>query len=324
MHTLPRRQVGLLALLAGLSACSSSDNPATFSAVDPSTLCVASSCGVKTQLVDIPSAENTLFTTDGRLFVSGSDDIYEVTRDAAGWHATGLSGKGATGLAQRGDVIYAASFDGNLYAARLSDTPPVFKAIHALGMSLANGMATGPDGALYIVNGPLGAALPDPKIVRLRFDPADPMKVTEQTDWLTSGLSFPNGLQRRGNTLLFSDSDALTATLGAIRAVEIQADGSPGPVKTLGTFPSLPDDFSTVGDDVLAAFYSNGQIALIGADGRILSQTDLLSFQNPSSVKLGQPPLFSADDLVVTEKGIIGLPPTPGYGSMLSVFRRKP
>ena len=315
----------VLSLIANFTGCTGGGaaDPQT-SAVDPASLCVASACGTKTQLLDIPSAENTLFTPDGRLFVSGSDSVYEVTRDAGGWHAAALADTKAnfTGLAQRGDVIYAAAFDGNLYAARLGDTPPSFKPIQALGIVSANGVTTGADGALYVVNGPLGGSLPAPKIIRLRFDPADPMKVTEQVDWLTTGLSFPNGLQRRGNTLLFSDSDAVTVTLGAIKAVDIQPDGSAGTPRTLGTFPSLPDDFGVVGDSVLAAFYSNGQIGLINASGNLISQTDPLSFQNPSSVKLGRPPLFAPDDLVVTEKGLVVVPPTPGYGSKLSVFRR--
>lgn len=315
--------VAATTFLAGCSSSSSPDSETT--AVDPATLCVASSCGSKTQLVDIPSAENTLFTPDGRLFVSGSDSVYEITRDDAGWHATSLATAKAnfTGLAQRGNVVYAAAFDGNLYAARITDKPPAFKAIHGLGMSSANGMTTGPDGELYIVNGPLGASIPDPKIIRLRFG-GDPMKVTEQVDWLTTGLSFPNGLQRRGNTLLVSDSDILNVALGAIKTVVIQPDGSAGTPRIIGTFPSLPDDFGLVGDAELAAFYSNGQIGLIDANGTLVSQTDLLSFENPSSVKLGRPPLFAADDLVVTEKGLIVLPPIPGYGSKLSVFRRNP
>lgn len=320
MRALPR----VLAVTVLLSGCIRGGDPdPQTTAVDPVTLCVASACGTKTQLVDIPSAENTLFTPDGRLFVTGSDSVYEITQDSDGWHATSLATTKAnfTGLAQRGNVVYAAAFDGNLYAARITDNPPEFKAIHELGMSSANGMTTGPKGELYIVNGPLGASVPDPKIIRLRFG-SDPMKVTEQVDWLTTGLSFPNGVQRRGNTLLVSDSDVLNVALGAIRSIEIKPDGSAGTPQLIGTFPSLPDDFGVVGDAVVAAFYSNGQIGLIDASGTLVSQTDPLSFENPSSVKLGRPPLFAPDDLVVTEKGLIVVPPIPGYGSKLSVFRR--
>jgi len=314
----------VLATVTLLAGCTGGDPDPQTIAVDPATLCVASACGTKTQLLDIPSAENTLFTPDGRLFVTGSDSVYEVTRDSGGWHATSLASTKAnfTGLAQRGNVVYAAAFDGNLYAARITDKAPAFKPIHELGMSSANGMATGPDGALYIVNGPLGASIPAPKIIRLRFG-SDPMKVTEQIDWLTTGIYFPNGVQRRGNTLLVSDSDPLNVAIGAIKSVEIKADGSAGTPQLIGNFPSLPDDFGIAGDYELAAFYSNGQIGLIDASGMLVSQTDLLSFENPSSVKLGRAPLFAPDDLVVTEKGLIVLPPIPGYGSKLSVFQRK-
>lgn len=322
MRTLPL----ILAAVTLLTGCIGGNDPhPQTTAVDPTTLCIDSTCGEKTQLLDIPSAENTLFTPNGRLFVTGSDSVYEVTKDSSGWHATSLATTKAnfTGLAQRGNVVYAAAFDGNLYAARITDKPPEFKAIHELGMSSANGMATGPDGSLYIVNGPLGASIPAPKIVRLRFASNDPMEVTEQVDWLTSNLYFPNGLQRRGNTLIVSDSDVLNVAIGAVKSIEIMADGSAGTPQLIGTFPSLPDEIGLVGDSVLAAFYSNGQIGLINPSGTLVSQTDLLSFDNPSSVKLGQPPMFAPDDLLVTEKGLIVVPPIPGYGSKLSVFRRK-
>ena len=286
-------------------------------------LCVASSCGTKTKLLDIASAENILFTPEGRLFVSGGTNVFEITRDAAGWHATPLSAASGnfTGLAQIGNVLYANCFDGNLYAGVLSATPALLP-IHAMGLAAPNGLSTGPNGELYVINGPLAtSALPDPKIVRLKLDSADPMHVTDQSTWLASGLSFPNGIQRRGNTLFFSDSTSLPPQLGLIKTVEIQADGTAGVPKTFASFNGLPDDFSFAGDRVLAVSYSNGQIFLIGADGQVQSQTDLMSFDNPSEVRQGQSPLFAANELLVTEKGVIGLPPTPGYGNSLSVFK---
>jgi hypothetical protein len=312
-------------LLSGCGSNSTGNNSTVLNAAPANTsvLCVSSSCGSKTKLLDIPSAENILFTPEGRLFVSGGTNVFEITRDASGWHAKPISATSGnfTGLAQIGNVLYANCFDGNLYAATLTQTP-VLLPIHALGLASPNGLTTGPNGELYVVNGPLStSSLPDPKIVRLKLDPANPLHVVEQIDWLTAGLSFPNGIQRRGTTLFFSDSSAVPPQLGLIKTVEILANGSAGVPQTFASFNGLPDDFTFAGDKILAVSYSNGQIFLIGADGQVQSQTNPLGFDNPSQVRQGQTPLFASNELLVTEKGILGLPPTPGYGNVLSVFR---
>lgn len=309
-------------LLAMLAGCNDGGQADTGAAVDPATLCVASDCGSKVTLVDIPSAENILFTDDGRLFVTG-DNVYEIRRDGDTWTATPLSATsdGFTGLAQIGDVLYANSFNGFLHAARLTARPEM-QQIHAWGQPQANGLAAGPDGELYSVFS-VSFGLPlNGRILRLRLDPADPFRVVEQSEWLSGGgVRILNGLQRRGRALLFSASEVLPPALGKIMSAEILADGSAGEPQTLASFPGIPDDFSVVGDALLAAVYSNNQILLIGADGRIVSQTRPLSFDNPSQVRAGRPPMFETDELLVTEKGLIGLPPTPGYGSRLSLFR---
>src|SRR3546814_15123216 len=86
-----------------------------------------------------------------------------------------------TGMAIVGEALYAACFDGQLYAAQL-DAHPALRPIHDLGLGAPNGLAAGPDGTLFISNGPLATtALPNPKIVRLTLDPNDPFSVTEQS-----------------------------------------------------------------------------------------------------------------------------------------------
>lgn len=290
----------------------------------PADLCVQSSCGTKTVLASIPQAENIFFTDDGRLFVDGSTNVFEITKSGDTFTATPLyAGTGNFGgMAQRGSVLYVTNFtDGSLYAAQLT-LQPQLQMIHALHMTSPNGMVAGPDGELYINNGPLStSSLPDPRMVRLRFDPADPTLVTEQVDWITSGLSFPNGIARNGRSLYFTDATPLPPTLGMLSRVDINDDGSPGTIETLATFPSLPDDLSVVADDLLVAYYSNGAIALYSQDGTLVSSTDPLSFQNPSQVKIGRPPMFSTTDILVTEKGIVGDDVTP-LGDVLSVFRK--
>ncbi|MGH8447168.1 MAG: hypothetical protein ACREVL_18010 [Solimonas sp.] len=308
------------------AACTGGSDPSgngddTPAAPEPATLCVASACGEKTVLLTVPDAENLLFSSDGRLFVSGGTNVYEVHRDGADGYAMTPLYDGScnfTGLAIVRGTLYANCFDGNLYAASLT-AQPALRPIHALGLKAPNGLAPGPDGELYIVNGPL-AVLPDPKIVRLKLDPADSLKVTEQVDWFHAGLLAPNGLQRHGRTIYVSNTGL--GGLGEIRAVPIEDDGSAGTATQFASFLSVPDDFSFVGDSVLAAFFGTGQIALLGADGKLVAQTALLSFSFPSQVRYGQAPLFAPEDLLVTEKGLLFDNNSP-IGNRLSVFRRK-
>jgi hypothetical protein len=308
-------------LAAFLLAACGEDAAAPQARVDPASLCVDSGCGEKTVLLSIPDAENLLFTPQGRLFVSGGLNVYEISRDASGYQARPLldGSDNFTGLALRGDVLYANAFSGKLYAASLNAQPSL-RVIHDLGLSSANGLAAGPDGELYVVNGPAALA---PKIVRLRLNPADPFQVLEQSDWLSFalGTSFPNGLQVRGRRLYFSESTA--TALGRIRKLVIADDGQPGAPETLASLgASLPDDFSLAGEAVLAAYFSDGRIGLFAPDGQLLAQTDFGSFQSPSQVRLGQPPLFAETDLLVTEKGLLG-ENSSGVGNVLSIFRRK-
>lgn len=324
------RRCAILLLTAALAGCSGDDGSnapqASATTVTPAQLCVAADCGRKETLLRIPDAENIHFTPDGRLFVSGAN-VFEVRRTDSTWSARALLADNGnfTGLAQIGDTLYAASFDGGLYAADLRSAEPVLALIHDTGFGSANGLADGPDGELYLVNSSLsGTLLPPlaPQIARLRLAPGKPMQVAEQTTWLGSGLLMPNGIQRRGSTLYFTDSRLLPPALGLLRSVEILADGSAGKVSDIGSLPSVPDDFALVGDHFLMALYSGNAVALMAPDGRIVSQTGPGSFLGASSVETGRPPLFAPTDIVVTEKGLIGDTFSP-IGNVLSVYRRR-
>ncbi len=311
-------------LLAGCSSDGSdgSGDDGRNGTVDPATLCVESSCGEKTVLLTIPDAENLLFSADGRLFVSGGTNVFEITRNGTEWVAMPLLDGSCnfTGLAIQRNTLYANCFDKQLYAARLTAQPRL-QPIHTYDIAAPNGLTDGPDNTLFLANGPLATnALPNPQVRRLKLDDLDPMKVVTDEVWTRQGLLAPNGVQRSGNTIYVSNSGL--GGLAEIRAYDIQPDGSAGAGRQVASLLTVPDDFSIVRDSFLVAGFGTSQISLVGADGNVVSSTSLLSFSFPSQVRVGQPPLFAPTDILVTEKGILGDNVSP-IGNRLSVFRRK-
>lgn len=317
-------KAGALAAALLLAACSSDgDDPAQGRASPAAaSLCVSSDCGSKTVLAAIPDAENLLFSGDGRLFVSGGRNVYEIRADGSGYRAEPLAEASCnfTGLAILRDVLYANCFSGELYAARLSATPRLQR-IHDYAIAAPNGLVDGPDGELYAVNGPLaGSALPDGRIVRLTLDPQDPLKVMSERSWYADNLPGPNGLQRQGRNLYVSNSGPDTP--GEIRRIEIGADGAPGAAARIARLDAIPDDFSLLDDGLLVTHFVDGRIVVLAADGSEIARSAPLSFNAPSQVRTGQPPLFAPTDLLVTEKGAIGEQDS-AQGNVLSLYRRR-
>lgn len=299
-------------------------------------LCVASDCGEKIQLLPIPDAENILFAPDGRLFVTGGLNVYEITKaDDGSFSSTPLSAQECsfTGMAIRNGILYAVGCGNQLLAGVLTAQPVLEPIYQFTGMCIANGTALGPDGKLYVVDEPLNVnppaecLPPDPKIVRLTIDPADPLHIIEQEVWvqgsplgllflnLDTTLRFPNGLVRDGNTFYSTDG-------GTVFAVDYQPDGSAGPVTPLFFEPTAHDDLALAGSDglVVTDFFT-GKIVLISRTGALLQQTQPLTFSFPSAARLGMPPMFEPTDILVTEKGVIAENSLPL--DFLSVFRRR-
>lgn len=323
----------LLGITLSLFAVGSHAAPYTPRNVDPGALLGGPPLinGSKTRLLDIPQAENSLFTNTGRLFVSGGKNVYEVVRDSAapsGYRAVAQSAveDNFTGIAQQGNVLYVAAFSGALYAEHLDAPTPDLHVISTLNMNAPNGMALGADGSLYIANGPFpSGSLPNPKIERLRFAATDPLTVIDEQTWIGHGLLAPNGVRIKGNTLYLTDSSLLPLSLTVVRRVDIQADGSPGPLSTFASLDdSIPDDLSADGSGWLLAEFTRGGIATIDGNGNITGETAAHTFASTSSVRRGQPPLFSSTDWVVTEKGSLLGDGQSSTGNALSLFTPTP
>ncbi len=306
------------------------------SSVRAADLCVSNDCGEKIQLLPIPDAENILFAPDGRLFVTGGLNVYEIKKAVDGsFSATPLSAQACsfTGMAIRNGILYAVGCGNQLLAGALTAQPALEPIYQFTGMCIANGTALGPDGKLYVVDEPLLSqqaqnCLPgDPKIVRLTIDPADPLHITGQEVWvqgsptgqlhlnLDTALRFPNGLVRDDNTFYATDG-------GTVFSVDYQPDGSAGPVTPLFFEPTAHDDLGLAGSDGLVVTdFFGGKIVLISRSGTLLQQTQPLTFNSPSSARLGMPPMFEPTDVLVTEKGVIGENNLPL--DFLTLFRRR-
>jgi hypothetical protein len=251
-------------------------------------------------LADVPGAENALFAPDGRLFVTGTESAYEITRDAEGrlQKLDLYEGKcNFTGLARHGTTLYAACKKDALavpvlLAARLTDRPR-FAAIHQLtGMQLPNGMDFDAQGHLYIAN----TDVLHGRIVRVKFREGQPLAVAERTDWAVDHVGPANGLKVSGSSLYITAG-------GAVKRIPIRPDGSSGPVATLKDFPlHILDDLSVLGHHLVVTDYTGGRVLVLNRDGALAAERG--GFVSPSSatlVPVGS--RFPAGSLLITEKG---------------------
>lgn len=257
--------------------------------------------GSRETVVDgIAAAENLMFTDAGRLFVTGDDGIYELTRDGSG-NVTNAVVAPATackfaGMSEIGGVLYAACYDQTgsnsyLYAGKL-DPVPQLQSIYTLpGVALANGVAADSQGRLYVADSFDGT------ILRLGLAPADPFTVATKETFVAKGSNIlPNGLKFFGSAIYYTD-------FVSIKRVPLLADGSAGPIATLDTQLTFFDDLFVDARRILVANFLFGTVELLTPGGIDLFDTAAFTFDGPSAVLPAEGRLgFSQNDLLVTEK----------------------
>ena len=298
-------------------------------------VCMAG-CGKKATIVKTSSgAENALFTDDGRLFITGLDNIFEVTKDDAGQYAIHplyTGNREFAGLTQYGDYLYvlcgetdasgtvtpyllSARIDlittnatwnylmGVFHETALNDllaTDP-----EAAPIALPNGMDNDAKGYLYFADSYNG------RIMRLKINPDKPKEVSELTQWWKrDGTYFTNGVSIKGSSLYLSGGME-------VHKIEILSDGTAGEDRVLHTRISFLDDLTTYAGGVIVADFISGTIFYVTDAGKVTYET-YPTFAGPSSVHLAQAPLFEPGGLIVTEQGLMGQ--IPALGNQVSLF----
>lgn len=271
--------------------------------------------------------ENSLLTANGRVFISGGKGVYELTRNSnGGWTTTPLTLKyktavgfpsavpkdntpcGFLGLTESKGYVYAlctpnmynAFATKYLFAMNLNGPTQMQELGTLQNIALPNGMAADSKGQLYFADS--GASVPGVggKIVRITL--ANATTISSQSTWLTPALK-PNGVKIAEDVVYYSENPKdLLAKTSYLRKSQINADGTPGPIRTvisynnyiddfvLGTglmyYQTLPDGTQTITSDryVMAAAYNEGVIKLVNETKGTISTFGPYTFKSPTSI----------------------------------------
>jgi hypothetical protein len=259
----------------------------------------------RTTLVQgIGDAENATFSPDGRLFVTGGENAYEIVREGEVYRARPLY-RGVcnfTGIAVHADHLYTTCAEGpdlarsvpRLLAAPLGPEMELEVIYDFEQLAIPNGVAFDRRGRLFVTDfAPLAG-----KIVTVEFDPSDPMLVARERVWHAMNHPLANGLK------IYEDRVYLT-DLTDIKIIPIAADGSAGRARVLASRLAVLDDLYVDARGIIVSDFYGGRLLWYGHDGRMREQSDRL-FDAPSSITPGRAPLVPEGSLLVTEKGALG------------------
>lgn len=303
-------------------------------------------CLEKQDVIYLPDAENLLFTDTGDLLVTGGKSVVQVLPDAEGGGYTtrtlspeNLPSCNYTGLAQIGDWVFTSCVEtrwvflrnNHLLATNVRQPGYRFQIIGDPRdlrdpmdtISLPNGLAASPDGALLIADYNL---LADAGIARATFVFPEPDAVAQaatagetalprleslQRNWVgpSQGLSTPNGIRVSGEHLYVTDGSSVKR-FGFDTQGRISGEGT---VMWRGTLAILDDLMPYCGGVAFTSFLA-GRLHYVAAytdpDTGVetfeeIYATPPFAYEAPSALAIGQAPLFSGRDLLVTEKGLL-------------------
>jgi hypothetical protein len=252
---------------------------------------------------EVNEAENLFFTDDGRLFVSGGEDIYEIERMSDGtFKKTDHFDEDCLveGIVRSGQYLYGVCTRNNddslpafLIAGELT-AKPVFRTIAPLAAASGpNGVTVDPEGRIYITYSLTN------QIARVTL--ASPLEVERSEIW-ADNLLLANGIKYQDQALYVTVLDA--TLVSRFLRIAVLPDGSAGWPEPLYArwLTVLNDSIAFEGGFILTDFLKG---TLIFWDERrgAYAETPAGTFYGPTALAQGRPPMFNARQLIVAEKG---------------------
>lgn len=271
----------------------------------------------KTTVIDVPDAENILIAENGKLFVSGGTNVFEITKPGEEYHKRPLLNENCNsmGLAESKGWMFAVCQRTKWFKSRhylyMADTTKPILSMTLLSeledFSLPNGMAFDADGNLYISdtkfigNGSVAKA-------QVSWNEGKPSAISVDNHWLPAGT--PNGLAIENNQMFLTD-------FGDVKRYDL-VGGRPTNETILHTEASVLDDLAPLCGGVIVADFVNSKVFYVSKDGEAdeALETRFGSVKGASSVAISDGSVAPKGVLLATSKGILGDKWT-GFGNKL-------
>lgn len=261
----------------------------------------------KKTVTKIPDAENILVASNGKLFVSGGSNIYQITKSGSSYHKKELldDNCNSTGLAEFNGWMFATCqrtkwFKKHHYLY-VADTNQQVNQLTLLtklsGFSLPNGVAFDASGNLYITDTKFIGSGSVAK-ASVQWSNGRPTGISMNNDWLDAGT--PNGLAIANNQLFITD-------IGDVKRYDL-VNGQAQNETILHTEASVLDDLTPFCGGVIVTDFLKGKLFYVSANGEANEdlETGFESIKGASSVAISDGSVAPKGVILATSKGILG------------------
>jgi len=261
---------------------------------------------------DAKYAENTIQTSNQRLFLSSDGGFYELTRDSAGWHKNMLPAIFRDGVARPCYYLGIAETAGTVYTVCTENfsnpfakkylmglniyqpAPQLIEAGQLTGMSSINGLDADGSGNLYAADP--GLPLLSGKIIKITM--AGSHTIATQNVFHRFIASKPNGIRYAGGKMYISTNPTTYIGTSELMRYDLGANGLYN-ARTIFKSLWFLDDFMLVQGGAVVTEFLGGRLTHINESGSVLHRA---SFSQPTSITLLSASTYGSGSVLVTRR----------------------